>query len=105
MQLKNRYTSIRKGQSTKYNSVVMSNKRTEHCMCAIEELNIIIIKQLAEAIENMGNPFRDQSSDLYQLDTKYGMIRESVNSLQRIEGLGIPLCMKEFVASELKDPI
>ena len=39
------------------------------------------VKQLAEVIKNMGNPFMNQSSDLYRLDTKYVMIRESVDSL------------------------
>ena len=56
-------------------------------MYAIDEL-IIIIKQLAEVMENMRNPFRDQSSDLYRFDTKDIMIRESVDTLRRIKGLG-----------------
>ena len=51
----------------------------------------------------MGNPFKDQSSALYQLDTKYVMIRESVDSLQRIEGLRIPL--RERIIIMLNKPL
>ena len=45
-------------------------------------------KNVVEAIEEMGNPFLDDSSDLVALDTKLIMSETVVNNMQAAEQLG-----------------
>ena len=64
------------------------NDRRHEQIPSIQKLFALNTKSVVEAIEEMGNPFLDDSSDLVALDTKVIMSEAVVNTIRTAEHLG-----------------
>ncbi len=60
------------------------------------------VKRLTAVVEDLGNPFTDNSNELYTLDTKVVMSKEVVNTVQNVEQIGKEQ-YKKFVEKSLQN--
>ena len=63
-------------------------KKHHDQMPSVQKAFVKEVKDLVDAVEELGNPFREDSGDLLVLDTKDIMPKEVVDSVKSIEGTG-----------------
>ncbi|KAK3747214.1 hypothetical protein QZH41_014645, partial [Actinostola sp. cb2023] len=69
---------------------LLKKKETKHHdqMTSVQKTFVKEVKALIDAVEELGNPFREDSGELLVLDTKDIMPKEVVDSVKNIEKLG-----------------
>ena len=86
-------------------------KKHHDQMQSVQKAFVKEVKDLVDAVEELGNPFREDSGDLLVLDTKDIMPKEVVDSVKSIEETGYDQCttfVKERFVDQKKpitDPI